>query len=341
MRQYGIPDIFIRTFKALYHQSSSCVTECRRFSSWFEVKSGVRQGCPMSGFIFVLIMDWVMRHINNRRRGLRWKLTTVLEDLDYADDVALISSRFADLQEKIDRLVATAGIVGLKINPCKTKTLRINHRCTDYIRIEGEKVEDVKSFVYLGSVLDKLGGTEADIKRRLALARIAFTSLQNIWRSGRFSQKTKLRILNSNVLSVLLYGAEMWRVTTTDLNKVDVFHHTCLRRVLRRFWPYHLSNEELYEATGSTPVSTLIRVRRWRWIGHILRTSPNNISRTALAWAPEGKRRRGRPRETWRGTAKKERNQLGWHSRACCRIGGRPGWMAQSSGWPQESSWAR
>ena len=93
-----IPDIFIRTFKALYHQSSSCVTEGGRFSSWFEVKSGVRQGCPMSGFIFVLIMDWVMRHTNNRRRGLRWKLTSILEDLDYADDVALISSRFADLQ---------------------------------------------------------------------------------------------------------------------------------------------------------------------------------------------------------------------------------------------------
>ena len=328
MRQYGIPDIFIRTFKALYHQSSSCVTEGGRFSSWFEVKSGVRQGCPMSGFIFVLIMDWVMRHTNNRRRGLRWKLTSVLEDLDYADDVALISSRFADLQEKTDRLVATAGIVGLKINPRKTKTLRMNHRCTDYIRIEGEEVEDVESFVYLGSVLDKLGGTEVDIKRRLALARIAFTRLQNIWRSGRFSQKTKLRILNSNVLSVLLYGAEMWRVTSTDLNKVDVFHRSCLRRVLRRFWPYHLSNEELYKATGTTPVSALIRERRWRWIGHILRTSPNNISRTALTWAPEGKRRRGRPRETWRRTAEKERNQLGWHSwgLAAASAADRDGW---------------
>ena len=328
MRQYGIPDIFIRTFKALYHQSSSCVTEGGRFSSWFEVKSGVRQGCPMSGFIFVLIMDWVMRHTNNRRRGLRWKLTSVLEDLDYADDVALISSRFADLQEKTDRLVATAGIFGLKINPRKTKTLRMNHRCTDYIRIEGEEVEDVESFVYLGSVLDKLGGTEVDIKRRLALARIAFTRLQNIWRSGRFSQKTKLRILNSNVLSVLLYGAEMWRVTSTDLNKVDVFHRSYLRRVLRRFWPYHLSNEELYKATGTTPISALIRERRWRWIGHILRTSPNNISRTALTWAPEGKRRRGRPRETWRRTAEKERNQLGWHSwgLAAASAADRDGW---------------
>ena len=328
MGQYGIPDIFIRTFKALYHQSSSCVIEGGRYSSWFEVKSGVRQGCVMSGFIFVLIMDWVMRHTNDRRRGLRWKFTSVLEDLDYADDVALLSSRFGDLQDKTDRLVDIAGIVGLKINPHKTKTLRMNHKCTDNIKVEGEGVDDVKSFVYLGSVLDKHGGTQADIKRRLAVARNAFTRLQSIWRSQRFSNKTKLRILNSNVLSVLLYGAAMWRITTVDLNKLDVFHRTCLRRVLRRFWPYHLSNEELYEASGSMPVSTLIQVRRWRWIGHILRKSPNDISRTALTWAPEGKRKRGRPRETWRRTVEKERNQLGWQSweAAVASAADRDGW---------------
>ena len=81
---------------------------------------------------------------------------------------------------------------------------------------------------------------------------------------------------------MMLYGAEMWRVTATDLNKLDVFHCTCLRRVLRRFWPNHLSKEEPYESTDSTLVSALIRVRRWHWIGHVLRKSPDNISRTAL-----------------------------------------------------------
>ena len=123
--------------------------------------------------------------------------------------------------------------------------------------------------------------------------------LKNIWKSGRFSQKAKLRILNSNVLSVLLYGTEMLRVTATDLNKLDVFHCTCLRRVLRIFWPNHLSNEELRQATGSTPVLVLIRGKRWRWLGHVLRKSPNKISRNALTWAPESNRRRGRPGETW------------------------------------------
>ena len=82
------------------------------------------------------------------------------------------------------------------------------------------------------------------------------------------------------------------------------------------------------EYAGSTPVSALIQVRRWRWIGHILRTSPRNISRTALTWAPEGKRRRGRPREMWRTTMEKERNKLGWHSceAAAASVADRDGW---------------
>ena len=67
----------------------------------------------MSGFIFVLIMDWVMQHTNDKRRGLRSKLTSILEELHYADYVGLISSRFADLQEKAARLVSTASVDGL------------------------------------------------------------------------------------------------------------------------------------------------------------------------------------------------------------------------------------
>ncbi len=97
---------------------------------------------------------------------------------------------------------------------------------------------------------------------------------------------------------------------------------------------WQLSNEELYEATGSTPVSVLIQVRRWRWIGHVLRTSPTNISRTALTWAPEGKRRRGRPRETWRRTVETERNQLGWCSwgAAIASAANRDGWRSFLAG---------
>ena len=69
-------------------------------TDWFEVKSGVKQGCNMSGFRFLLVLDWVMRSTEGERTGIRWKMTTMLEDLDFADDLALISSTFgADSDE--------------------------------------------------------------------------------------------------------------------------------------------------------------------------------------------------------------------------------------------------
>ena len=121
-----------------------------------------------------------MQFTNDRRCGLRWKFTSVLEYLDYADDIALISSRFADLQEKTDRLVVTAGIVVLKIHPCKTNTLWDEPQICGLHQDRRRGGGIVESFVYLGSVLDKLSSTEKNIKRRLALARTAFTRLLKV-----------------------------------------------------------------------------------------------------------------------------------------------------------------
>jgi len=84
-------------------------------------------------------------------------------------------------------------------------------------------------------VLDKQGGTEANIKRRLALARSAFATLQPLWKSAEYSSKTKLRIFNTIVVAILLYGAEMWRITAADMNKLDAFHRKCMRKNTESF----------------------------------------------------------------------------------------------------------
>jgi len=66
-------------------------------TDWFEMKSHVKQGCNMSGFLFLLVIDWVMRRsVEGARAGItcRWKMATMLEDLDFAGDLALISSIF-------------------------------------------------------------------------------------------------------------------------------------------------------------------------------------------------------------------------------------------------------
>ncbi|XP_062592840.1 uncharacterized protein LOC134254333, partial [Saccostrea cucullata] len=191
--------------------------------------------------------------------------------------------------------------------------MRINVKKKDAIRLNDKEIEEVQTFPNLGATMDKTGGTEADIGRRLSLARTAFASLAKVWKSARCSTKTKLKIFITNVLSVLLYCAEIWRTTENDDENLDTFHLKCLRRILKIHWPEKISNQQLYERTRSIPLSSTIKRKRWRCIGHILRREKKSHVRTGLTWTPEGKRRRGRPKNTWRRSV--ERKGKSWAGR--------------------------
>ena len=123
----------------------------------------------------------------------------MLEDLDYADDICLLSSTGSLLSEKTARLNNNARKVGLKINTKKTKWMSTGCKRNWQIRIE-----KIDQFSYLDSMIDEQGGADADVKTRIGKARQAFTSLKPIRRSKRISPKTKLRLFNSNVKTVLL-----------------------------------------------------------------------------------------------------------------------------------------
>jgi len=71
----------------------------------------------MSGFVFLLTVDWTMRTTTERHRsGIRWNFTSMLEDLDLTDDIVLVSSKYEHIQNKTNQLVDNAGRVGLKLN---------------------------------------------------------------------------------------------------------------------------------------------------------------------------------------------------------------------------------
>ena len=82
--------------------------------------------------------------------------------------------------------------------------------------IEDKALEEVDSFRYLGSIADKLGGSDEDVRIRIGTARASFLQLKNIWRAKQTSKATKLRLFNPNTKSVLLLGAETWRTTQTS-----------------------------------------------------------------------------------------------------------------------------
>ncbi len=130
----------------------------------------------------------------DKRRAIRWNFTTALEDLDFADNIALLSSKISNLQEKTGRLTEGAARVGLKLNARKCKTLRTEFaHCSESVVVNGEEVEDVEEVAYLGATLNKGGGSK-DIMNRLQTVRGAFQRLGKVWAARGLGRRTKIRL---------------------------------------------------------------------------------------------------------------------------------------------------
>ena len=321
MRGYGIPSKLINLVKALYNNFECAVVDSDGHGDWFPIQTGVKQGCNMSGFLFLLVIDHIMKNTTaTGRNGIRWNLTTILDDLDFADDIALLASTKQHLQNKTDKLVEEAAKTGLKINTHKSKVMRFNARNHDGIEVNGNKIDDVDSFTYLGAKMTKEGGGKEDIDNRLAKARAAFNRLKRIWQTTSISQKTKLKLYKTLVRPVLLYGSETWKMNVNDNRRINVFESRCLRRILRIRWEDRITNDTVIERAGVDKLSTEIKRRRWKFIGHVLRKSQDKDCAIALSWQPEGKRKVGRPKTTWRRTVVKEREDAGWKSWSEARV---------------------
>ena len=175
----------------------------------------------MSSMLFNIAIDWVLcRTMEDQRRGIRWTPFTILEDLDFADDLALLSHTRQHIQEKTDRLSMFSNQVGLRISLKKTEAMCVNVSSPTKIRVRGQDIPYTNKFTYLGSVLCHDGGTSVDIQSRWNKAKNTFMSLRSVWRSASYSTKTKLRIYQSCELSTLLYGSECWGMTEQDLSKL-------------------------------------------------------------------------------------------------------------------------
>ena len=206
------------------------------------------------------------------------------------------------MQEKTNRLSCFVKQTGLNISTTKTKTLLINASTTEPILADGESLEKVDEFTYLGSIVSINEATHKDINSRLGKAQCAFAVLRPIWRSKQLRLKTKIRIYNSNVKSVLLYGSECWRVIQSNMKRLDAFNNRCLRRICGIYWPNVISNKDLFKVTKTRCLTDDIKCRRMRWLGHVFRMEPDRTAKIALRCTPLGKRKPGRPRTTWRRT---------------------------------------
>jgi hypothetical protein len=139
----------------------------------------------------------------------------------------------------------------------------------------------------------------------------------------------------------VLYSSDCWRVTKTDMRSLSNFHHSCLWKICRTFWPNKISNINLLKLMNSNCIVQQIQQRWFRWPGHVFRMSNSSITKTALRWTPQGKRPRGQPKMTWRQIIKQEL-KMTWSDIEWSRNKGQ---ATHSNGqtlcWPYAPIWAK
>ena len=132
------------------------------------------------------------------------------------------------------------------ISKSKTKIMKANAPNHPDIQLEGETIETVEEFCYLGSILTPNEGPEADVRAKIRKARGVITSTKkSLWNRHEISIKTKMNVYKATVQSILLYACETWPLKAEETRSLEVFDHRCMRHILRVSRWFHISNAEV------------------------------------------------------------------------------------------------
>jgi len=283
------PPHVIRAIFSIMHGHRVIIRTREGLADPIEVCAGVLQGDTLAPYLFVLVMDRILRELPHSHGVLLSapapKLTrrqhTLYGDqawqerrmaaLAYADDVVLISNSAEGLQHLLRSFETTAAEVGLHLNlgPGKTERFSINTPPEIVCTADGTPIRNVASYRYLG--VDILSWSE-EFSRRTRLAWSALTSLRPIWTSPA-PRETKRRLFRALVDPVLTYGLHLWPLTRLQLRAVDGAYGRMLRYALG-LPPAFLSRDEVpsYELYADLPfLSTQLAVRRLTFFGHLAR----------------------------------------------------------------------
>ena len=315
LRQLGIPEKLIRLVQELYRDLQARVRAEDGLSEAFKVDTGVRQGCILSPLLFIAFMEGILRDafgdvvtddallLEYKEFGALkgWRLGADKEVaiiwLGYADDLMIVSEKVDGLQRAMTRLDDAMTRGGMSVNGKKTKVMLFGKTddavvAEPRIVLRSGPLEVVDEFCYLGSTLSADGRLDREVEERIAKASRAFDALHRVaWKRPEISLTTKVALYHTCVLSSLLYGAETWTLLAAHMRRMEAFHHSCLRRILRVWWWEKVTNEEVRERTGMGLLSAIIRKRRLQWLGHVERMDEERMPRVVFDGRLKGKKK--------------------------------------------------
>ena len=153
-----------------------------------------------------------------------------INNLRYADNTTFMAESEEELKSLLKKVQVESEKVGLKLNIQKTKIM-VSGPTTSW-EIDGETLETVSEFIFLGSKITTDGDCSHEIKRRLLLGRKVMTNLDSIFKSRDITLPTKIHLVKAMVFPVVMYGCESWTVKKAESRTIDTFELRCWRRLL-------------------------------------------------------------------------------------------------------------
>jgi len=186
--------------------------------------------------------------------------------------------------------------VGLKLNIQKAKIMA-SDPITSW-HIDGETMETVTDFIFLGSKITADGNCSHETKRCLLLGRKVMTNLDSILKSRDITLPTKVHLVKAMVFPVVMYGCESWTIKKAKHRRIDAFELWCWRRLLRVLWTVRRSNQSiLKEINPEYSLEGLMLKLKLQYFGHLMRRT-DLLEKTLMLGKIEG-RRRGQQRMRW------------------------------------------
>ncbi|BHF67948.1 hypothetical protein SprV_0301097700 [Sparganum proliferum] len=230
--------------------------------------------------------------LNQRRMHFQSRVsTTTVHELLFADDCALNTTSEEEMQRSMDLFSAACANFGLVINTQKTVVMHQpppHNTATPppnappppppQISVNETQLQVVLNFPYLGSSLSRSTKIDDEVARRISKAIHIFGRLQStFWNLHGLQLSTKLKMYKAVILPTLLYGAETWTVYTKQARRLNHFHLSCLRRIMRLSCQDRIRDTDVLERTGILSIYTMLRQMQLRWSGHLVRMDDERL----------------------------------------------------------------
>ena len=260
LESYKLPSNILNLIKSFYETPLFKVVVEGVSSPWFTQSAGIRQGCPLSPYLFLLVMNRIFEQVHNVKEQVSQMSTNTpfnyyefanvnFSEILFADDTLIFAAQGGSLEHLLWAVEEVSQVYGLRLN--RTKCASISLKGTREIMFSnGELVPQEDNAEYLGVMMNATADPVVEVNRRLAAARYVWLKLHIFWRHGLLTMRDKLLIYDALIGSKLSYGLHVLSLREGLINKLDAFYYKGLRKILKvpsTFINRHYSNTKLLE----------------------------------------------------------------------------------------------